>query len=46
MTQKAGTIDSGSAMAEISVARQSRRKMNTTTTARMAPSIRVFMAEW
>ena len=44
--QKAGMIDSGSAMAAISVARQSRRKMKTTTMARMAPSIMVFMVEW
>ena len=36
--QKVGIADSGMAMAEITVARQSRRKKNTTTTARIAPS--------
>ncbi len=44
MTQKAGMIDSGMATAEIRVARQSRRKMNTTTIASAAPSSRVPMA--
>ena len=39
-------MESGRAMAAISVARQSRRKMNTTAMARMAPSISVFMVEW
>ena len=38
-------MDSGSAMAAITVARQSRRKINTTTIARTAPSISVFMVE-
>ena len=36
---KVGMIDSGSAVADTSVARQSRRKSQTTMTARMAPSI-------
>ena len=39
-------IDSGSAMAAISVARKSRRKMNTTRMASTAPSISVSMVEW
>ena len=39
MNQKVGIADSGIATAEIAVARQSRRKKNTTTTARIAPSI-------
>ena len=39
MNQKAGIADSGIAIAEMKVARQSRRKKNTTTTARIAPSI-------
>ena len=39
MNQKVGMADSGMASAEISVARQSRRKRNTTTTASTAPSI-------
>ena len=43
--QNVGMIDSGSAIAAIMVARQSRRKMNTTMMARMAPSISVFMVE-
>ena len=38
MTPKAGMIDSGSAVAETSVARQSRRKNQTTSTASRAPS--------
>ena len=37
--------ESGSASAVISVARQSRRKMNTTSTASTAPSIRVCIAD-
>jgi len=39
MNQKVGMAESGMAIAEITVARQSRRKMKTTTTANMAPSI-------
>ena len=39
MNQKVGIADRGMATAEIAVARQSRRKKNTTTTARIAPSI-------
>ena len=39
MAAKVGMIDSGNAVAETKVARQSRRKSQTTTTARMAPSI-------
>ena len=46
IAQNAGTMESGKAMAAMSVARQSRRKMNTTTMARMAPSIIVFIVEW
>ena len=38
MPMKAGITDSGSATAETSVARQSRRKSHTTITARIAPS--------
>ena len=38
MNQNVGIADSGMAIAEMTVARQSRRKKNTTTTARMAPS--------
>ena len=44
MNQKVGIADSGMATAEIAVARQSRRKKNTTTTARIAPSIIAAMA--
>ena len=43
--QKVGMIESGSAVAETSVARQSRRNRNTTMTESAAPSIRVSMAE-
>ena len=39
MTQKVGIADSGMASAEMKVARQSRRKKNTTITASTAPSI-------
>ena len=39
MNQKVGIADSGIAIAEMIVARQSRRKKNTTMTARIAPSI-------
>ena len=38
MNQKVGIAESGMAMAETTVARQSRRKKNTTITARIAPS--------
>ena len=38
MPMKAGITDSGSATADTKVARQSRRKSQTTMTARMAPS--------
>ena len=38
MAAKVGMIDSGSAVAEIRVARQSRRKNQTTITASSAPS--------
>ncbi len=44
MNQNVGIADNGMATAEIAVARQSRRKKNTTTTARMAPSIMAAMA--
>ena len=43
--QKAGMMERGRAMAAMIVARQSRRKMNTTMMARMAPSIIVFIVE-
>ena len=46
MAQKAGTMERGKAMAAMSVARQSRKKMSTTTIASSAPSIIVFMVEW
>ncbi|KFB72499.1 MAG: hypothetical protein AW09_002313 [Candidatus Accumulibacter phosphatis] len=39
ITAKVGIADSGSAVADTRVARQSRRKNQTTMTARMAPSI-------
>ena len=38
ITAKVGMIDSGSAMAEMKVARKSRRNRNTTATASAAPS--------
>ncbi len=44
MTQKVGTAESGSASAEIRVARQLRRKSSTTATASSAPSISVWIA--
>jgi len=44
MIQKVGIADNGSAMAEISVARQFRRKRKTTMIASSAPSISVSMA--
>ncbi len=46
IAQKVGMIDSGSATAVTMVARMSRRKMNTTTTASSAPSISVSIVEW
>ena len=46
MAQNAGTMDSGRAMAAITVARRSRRNRNTTMMARTAPSISVFMVDW
>ena len=46
MAQKAGMIESGSAMAAMIVARRSRRKMSTTMMARTAPSISVFIVDW
>ena len=45
MAQNEGRIDSGSVIAAMTVARKSRRKMNTTMTASAAPSHRVCMAE-
>ena len=39
ITAKVGMIDSGSATADTNVARHSRRKNQTTITARIAPSI-------
>ena len=45
MAQKVGMADKGNEMAVINVARQSRKKINTTITARMAPSIRPSMAD-
>ena len=45
MTQKVGIADSGIASAEITVARQSRRNRNTTTTASTAPSIIASIAD-
>ena len=45
MAQKAGMMESGSAMAAMMVARMSRRKMSTTTMASTAPSISVFMVD-
>ena len=44
MNQKEGIADSGMASAEIIVARQSRRKRKTMTTASTAPSIIAVMA--
>ena len=45
IAQKAGMADSGRATAAMIVARQSRRKMKTTMTARIAPSTSVVMAD-
>ncbi len=41
MTAKVGSTESGSASAEIQVARQSRRKSQTTRTASNAPSMSI-----
>ena len=46
MIQKVGISDMGMATAAISVARQSRRKTNTTSTARPAPSSRASTEAW
>ncbi len=46
MNAKVGIADSGIANAEIAVARKSRRKNQTTITARIEPSIRALIAEW
>ena len=46
MTQKVGIRDSGMATAVIKVARQSRRKMNTTAMASSAPRSRVSTEAW
>ena len=46
MKAKVGIADSGMANAEISVARQLRRKNQTTMTARTDPSINASSAEW
>jgi hypothetical protein len=43
-TPEVGIADSGSATAVISVARQFRRNSSTTSTARIAPSISVWIA--
>ncbi len=45
IAQKVGKTESGRATAAISVARQSRRNRNTTSTASPAPSIRLCMAD-
>ena len=45
MNQKAGIADSGIEIAEIKVARISRRNSRTTRTARIAPSIRPSIAD-
>ncbi len=45
MKKKVGSTDSGSATAASSVARQSRRKMNTTMVASTAPSSSECMAD-
>jgi hypothetical protein len=46
IAQKVGIAESGSAIAETRVARQSRRNRKTTITESSAPSISVSMAEW
>jgi hypothetical protein len=46
ITQKAGMIDSGRAIAATMVARRSRRKMKTTITASTAPSSSVLIVAW
>ncbi len=45
MKAKVGIADSGIASAEISVARQLRRKIQTTTTASTEPSVSALIAE-
>ena len=45
ITQKVGIAESGSAKAETSVARMSRRNRKTTMIDRSAPSIRVSIAD-
>ena len=45
ISQKVGIADSGRATAAISVARQFRRNRSTTSTARSAPSISVWIAD-
>jgi len=45
MNQKAGMAESGIAIAEMTVARQSRRNRKTTMTARTAPSTMAATAE-
>ncbi len=46
ITPKAGMIESGSAVAETMVARQSRRNSHTTSTASSAPSISSHIDPW
>ena len=46
MIQKVGISDSGMASAAITVARQSRRKRNTTIAARIMPSISTSCVAW
>ncbi len=46
MNAKAGIADMGIASAEIDVARKSRRKNQTTITARIDPSTSALIAEW
>ena len=46
IAQKAGMTDSGNATAATIVARRSRRKISTTSTASAAPSISEPIAEW
>ena len=46
MAANVGTTDSGNAVAEIRVARQSRRKSHTTATASSAPSHSMFIDAW
>jgi hypothetical protein len=46
IARNAGMMESGSAAAETSVARQSRRNRNTTSTARIAPSMSRCIDPW